>query len=49
MKLPEISLPKGFVEWAQRTGNAEAIARGDMDIIEALREWNNQKKLRREF
>lgn len=35
-------LPKGFVEWARRRGFAEPIARGEKDLVEALKEWKKE-------
>ena len=39
------SLPKDFVEWARRTGVAEQVVRGNKDIVEALREWQSERRL----
>ena len=40
-------LPEGFVEWAQRTGMAKRVERGEKDIVEALREWRRENEQRR--
>ena len=37
-------LPNGFVEWAKRTGVAAQVARGEKDIVEALRQWQREGK-----
>ena len=39
-------LPKGFVEWARRRGFAEPIARGEKDLVEALKEWEKEGRPR---
>ena len=35
-------LPNGFVPWAHRTGVARQVARGEKDIVEALKEWERE-------
>lgn len=39
----QLRLPNEFVEWAHRTGIAEAIAGGEKAIVEALEEWLREK------